>query len=114
MIVFTLKITDTVLVVLIKLMVLIKCFLVFCNFSFPYSLSSCLSIRQQLSVAVLMEIWRVVPGLRMTCVIMDFETAMWAAVREVHPGVPIQGCVFDWIHTVYHKVVDSGIPDNGN
>ena len=37
-------------------------------------------------------------------VTMDFETALWLAMKTVLPTVQIQGCVFHWTQALWRKV----------
>ena len=37
-------------------------------------------------------------------VTVDFETAMWKALRSVMPAVQLQGCVFHWTQALWRKV----------
>ena len=44
------------------------------------------------------------PELAVRQVTVDFEKALWSALREVLPTVKIQGCVFHWTQAVWRKV----------
>jgi transposase-like protein len=35
---------------------------------------------------------------------IDFETALWKALRCLLPNVKLQGCVFHWTQAVWRKV----------
>ena len=37
-------------------------------------------------------------------VTLDFEMAMWAALRIILPDVQIKGCVFHWSQAIWRKV----------
>ena len=37
-------------------------------------------------------------------VTLDFEMAMWAALRIILPDVQIKGCVFHWTQAIWRKV----------
>ena len=41
-------------------------------------------------------------------VVMDFERALWAAVKTRLPHVEVMGCVFHWTQAVWHKVSNEG------
>ena len=40
-------------------------------------------------------------------VILDYEAAMWKAVRQVIPDATIKGCAFDWGQAVWRKAQES-------
>lgn len=42
-------------------------------------------------------------------VIMDFEVAMWNAVRNVYPSVHLHGCTFHWAQAMWRKVQQVGL-----
>lgn len=64
--------------------------------------------RRQDYVEVLSSVKDHISALCVQKITLDFEQALWAAVREVLPGVEIQGCVFHWTQAVFRKVVDLG------
>jgi len=49
------------------------------------------------------------PELAVRQVTVDFEKALWSALREVLPTVKIQGCVFHWTQAVWRKVQELGL-----
>ena len=46
--------------------------------------------------------------MRVEEVVLDFEQAMWAAIRNVL-GVPVKGCAFHWVQAVYRNVQERGL-----
>ena len=42
-------------------------------------------------------------------VIMDFEVAMWHAIRYAYPSVHLHGCTFHWAQAVWRKVQQVGL-----
>lgn len=41
--------------------------------------------------------------------VVDFEAALWKALREVFQGAEIHGCCFHWSQAVWRKVQDKGL-----
>ena len=41
---------------------------------------------------------------RVTKVTLDFEKAMWGAIRQVQPNVQLMGCWFHWTQALWRKV----------
>jgi len=42
-------------------------------------------------------------------VILDFELAMWEAVRETLPAVHLHGCMFHWAQAIYRQMSQLGL-----
>ncbi|XP_067033176.1 uncharacterized protein [Acropora muricata] len=42
-------------------------------------------------------------------VTLDFEMAMWAALRIILPDVQIKGCVFHWTQAIWRKIQELGL-----
>ncbi|XP_068707730.1 uncharacterized protein [Montipora foliosa] len=42
-------------------------------------------------------------------VTLDFEKAMWAALRMIQPDVQIKGCVFHWTQALWRKIQELGM-----
>ena len=36
--------------------------------------------------------------------VMDFEAAMWHAVKDVFGDIQIKGCVFHWVQVIWRRV----------
>ena len=54
---------------------------------------------------ILLELLTILPGpLSLRKVTIDFEKALWSALRQVLPMVVIQGCVFHWTQALWRKV----------
>lgn len=41
---------------------------------------------------------------RVTKVMLDFERAVWSALRQTLPGVQLKGCSFHWTQALWRKV----------
>nr|XP_058962092.1 uncharacterized protein LOC131789042 [Pocillopora verrucosa] len=59
--------------------------------------------------SVLQNLVHLMPQLSVRQVTVDFEKAIWSAIREVLPTVKIQGCVFHWTQAVWRKVQELGL-----
>ena len=46
----------------------------------------------------------IAPDVQQMQVTLDFEMAMWAALRIILPDVQIKGCVFHWTQAIWRKV----------
>ncbi|XP_068717492.1 uncharacterized protein [Montipora capricornis] len=55
----------------------------------------------------LLEILPSVPAVRQ--VTLDFERAVWAALRDVIPHAKLHGCVFHWTQALWRKVQELGL-----
>ena len=61
-------------------------------------------------VAVMKGIVEVLPTIpEVKGTVLDFEAAMWNAIREVLPGVAIRGCLFHFTQAVWRKVQEFGL-----
>ena len=40
---------------------------------------------------------------------LDFEAATWAALKEVYPTVKLLGCVYHWKQAVWRKIQEVGL-----
>jgi MULE transposase domain len=48
---------------------------------------------------------------RLSCAVMDFESASWRALADVLPGVKRRGCTFHWRQAVWRKIQSLGLQD---
>ena len=54
---------------------------------------------------VLRELLTILPApLSVLSVTVDFEMALWSAIRTVLPDVVVRGCAFHWTQTLWRKV----------
>ena len=60
-------------------------------------------------VKVLKRVLRLLPSPKAVKATIDFEKAMWAAIRKVMPWVQISGCSFHWTQAVWRKVQELGL-----
>ena len=44
--------------------------------------------------------------------VADFEAALWLALKDRFPRMPIQGCVFHWTQAVFREVQEHGLQVN--
>ena len=58
---------------------------------------------------VLQEVLNFLPATAVQVIVMDFEVAMWQAVRTLLPSVSIKGCGFHWSQAVWRKVQELGL-----
>lgn len=42
---------------------------------------------------------------------LDFEKAVWSALRQTLPGVQLKGCSFRWTQALWRKVQGLGLQD---
>ena len=67
---------------------------------------------------VLKSIVQLLPNPAIQKVVIDFESAIWGAIRQVLPSVVIMGCVFYWTQALWRKIQALGLQaaytsDNG-
>jgi len=56
-------------------------------------------------VAVFRELLMLLPGdPEVIEIVVDFERAVWSALKKCLPSVPVHGCWFHWAQAVYRKV----------
>jgi hypothetical protein len=41
--------------------------------------------------------------------VVDFEAAIWTAVKDVLPEVIIKGCAYHWTQAIYRKIQEVGL-----
>ncbi|XP_033759180.1 uncharacterized protein LOC117341440 [Pecten maximus] len=59
---------------------------------------------------VLRSIDRQLPDeIRLELCVVDFEAAVWQAIRQRYPDCRIQGCAFHWSQAVFRKVQELGL-----
>ena len=58
---------------------------------------------------VLKVILDIIPEPSVSTVVLDFEPAVWKAVKQVLPHVRIQGCVFHLSQAIWHKIQELGL-----
>ena len=59
---------------------------------------------------ILKHVMRLLPqDSKVKTVTVDFEKAVWLAIRDVLPDVKILGCAFHWSHAVWRKVQELGL-----
>ena len=58
---------------------------------------------------VLKSIVHLLPNPVVQKVVIDFESAIWGALRQVLPSVVIMGCVFHWTQALWHKIQALGL-----
>jgi hypothetical protein len=49
------------------------------------------------------------PSQSVVSVVLDFEAALWSAIRETMPNVQLRGCHFHWTQAIWRKVQDLGL-----
>jgi hypothetical protein len=60
---------------------------------------------------VIEHLLRLVPGARVRCAVMDFESALWRALADALPAVKRRGCTFHWTQAVWRKIQGLGLQD---
>lgn len=59
---------------------------------------------------VLQEILHILPPtLKVARAMLDFEKALWSAMRAVLPNVRLTGCMFHWKQAVFRKIQELGL-----
>ncbi|KAJ8314143.1 hypothetical protein KUTeg_008704 [Tegillarca granosa] len=59
--------------------------------------------RQKDYIKILQSITGMLQQQELKCVVVDFEIAMWGAVKKVMPGVKIKGCIFHMTQAIWRK-----------
>ena len=49
------------------------------------------------------------PEMSLDAVVMDFEAAVWGAVRSFFPATTLRGCSFHWGQAVWRRIQDDGL-----
>nr|XP_053639355.1 uncharacterized protein LOC128693583 isoform X2 [Cherax quadricarinatus] len=62
-------------------------------------------------VAVLSKMRELVPSFRLRTVVLDFESAVWAAFNEVFrdENIVLRGCAFHWTQAIYRRIKKLGL-----
>ena len=60
-------------------------------------------------VAVFNFLKALIPDMAVECMVMDFEAALWKAIRKVFPAVKCRGCCFHWTQAVWRKIQEVGL-----
>ncbi|XP_045173609.2 uncharacterized protein LOC123535128 [Mercenaria mercenaria] len=68
-----------------------------------------LSRRKDDYIAVLQKTKELLRDPSVEVFVVDFEAAVWGAIRDVFPNVQIKGCVFHWSQSVFRHVESIGL-----
>ena len=60
-------------------------------------------------IDVLTSVKNIIGDNRLEEILIDFESAMWGAIRCVFPEVNIKGCTFHWTQSVWKKIQEQGL-----
>ena len=65
-------------------------------------------------LAVFRSLLHLSPSTSVQKCVADLEKALWNALRQHFPGIPIKGCGFHWCQAIFRKIQKSGLADSYN
>lgn len=60
-------------------------------------------------VAIFRHLNQILLNVEVECMVMDFEAALWKAIRLEYPHIERRGCCFHWARAVWKKIKEYGL-----